>query len=438
MSPTLLLHPYVLGAILVSAPGAAFWLSWPRRRWVAFEVAVCSAAVWAAGFVLVSTTHGRELWTAMGAWSILGGLYSAYVVGRNANEYDRLDAALVERSTRRTALTAEVQQAKAKGSKTEAEQREVLALYGLVKGLSEALTWDEIRPKLEAAVLQFVGIEEFGLYVCDLRAQNALHPLVTRRLGTTVGASWDALDRYLKEKKVQLTAPHVMEKPDQAVIVPIREGQELMGLFFGRVPQGADPQALITRAQGFAEETGFAFRRLKLFQEVERLSQIDGLTGVARRGVLDQRLKDEAVRAKTFKTSFCVMLLDIDHFKKLNDNYGHQFGDQVLRRVAEILKESVYETDFVARYGGEEFVILAPRADAVGVLRKAEAVRSNVEREVFHLGMQEVRVTVSIGISHFPRDGGTPEEIVHAADDALYHCKETGRNRAIDIAAVRR
>ncbi|MBI4347676.1 MAG: GGDEF domain-containing protein [Elusimicrobia bacterium] len=435
---TLLLHPLVLGAFLISTPGLAFWVSWPRRRWAALELTVCAALVWAAGFALVSTAHGRELWIATGAWTVLGGLYAVYVVSRNAGEYDRLEAAVAERGTRKDALQREVAQAKAKGSKVEAEQREVLALYGLVKGLSEALTWDEIRPKLEAAVLQFVGIEEFGLYVCDLRAQNALHPLVTRRLGTTVGASWETLDRYLKERKVALSAPHVMDKPDRAVIVPIREGQELMGLFFGRVPEGADPQALITRAHGFAEETGFAFRRLKLFQEVERLSQIDGLTGVARRGVLDMRLKDETVRAKTFKTTFCVMLLDIDHFKKLNDTYGHQFGDQVLRRVAEIIKDSVYETDFVARYGGEEFCILAPRADAVGVLRKAEAVRSNVEREVFHLGMQEVRVTVSIGISHFPRDGNTPEEVVHRADDALYHCKETGRNRAIDIATVRR
>lgn len=433
----LLLHPMILGAFLVSTPGVSFWISWPRRRWAALGVAAGSAAVWLAGFVLVTTNHHRQLWIAMGVWSVVGGLYAAYVVARNAKEYDRFEAALAEREGRKAAMQKEVLVAKERGSRTEAEQREVLALYGLVKGLSEALSWDEIRPKLEAAVQQFVGIEEFALYVCDLRAQNALHPLVTRRLGgTSVGATWDSLDRYLKERKVALGAPHVMEQPEQAVVVPIREGQELMGLFFARVPQGADPQVLVKRAMGFAEETGFAFRRLKLFQEVERLSQIDGLTGVARRGVLDQRLKDEAVRAKTFKTSFCVMLLDIDHFKKLNDTYGHQFGDQVLRRVGEILKTSIYETDFVARYGGEEFSILAPRADPVGVLRKAETVRANIEREVFTLGMEQIRVTVSLGIAHFPRDGSTPEDVVHQADQALYHAKETGRNRAVDIATV--
>jgi len=132
------------------------------------------------------------------------------------------------------------------------------------------------------------------------------------------------------------------------------------------------------------------------------------------------------------------MLLDIDHFKDLNDTYGHQFGDQVLQQLGEILRGSVYDTDFVGRYGGEEFAILLPRAQPDGVLRKGEAIRSAVEGRAFQLAGERVQVTVSIGIAHFPRDGQTEDLIVQQADQALYEAKERGRNRVVDISDVRK
>jgi two-component system cell cycle response regulator len=144
------------------------------------------------------------------------------------------------------------------------------------------------------------------------------------------------------------------------------------------------------------------------------------------------------VRAKTFKTTLCLMMLDIDHFKRLNDRYGHPFGDQVLRRVGELLNASVYDTDFVARYGGEEFVVVLPRAEPAGALRKAEAIRRTLENERFALALETIRVTASFGIAHFPRDAATPEELIGQADAALYQAKSQGRNRVIDCEALRR
>ena len=101
------------------------------------------------------------------------------------------------------------------------------------------------------------------------------------------------------------------------------------------------------------------------------------------------------------------MILDIDHFKSLNDGHGHPFGDQVLKRIGAVLNSLVYDTDFVARYGGEEFAIVLPRAEPAGALRKAEAIRAAIEAEVFSVGFEELRVTISIGVSHFPRDAST-------------------------------
>jgi diguanylate cyclase (GGDEF)-like protein len=130
------------------------------------------------------------------------------------------------------------------------------------------------------------------------------------------------------------------------------------------------------------------------------------------------------------------MIADIDHFKRVNDTYGHQFGDAVLKKVGELLKDGVYETDFVGRYGGEEFGIVLPRADFEGVFRKAEALRMKIAGENFQHGFESVRITVSIGIAHFPRDGSDAQELFAKADAALYSAKEGGRNRVVDAGAI--
>ena len=259
-----------------------------------------------------------------------------------------------------------------------------------------------------------------------------------RGLRTSPGASWATLERLFQEQGTNAGVARAFEKPERSVGVPIREGQELLGYLYTRVPEGAAPEAWLAKTQSFVSELGVAFRRVKLFQEVERLSEIDGLTGVRRRGAFDKKISEELVRAKTFKTTFALMILDIDHFKSLNDGHGHPFGDQVLKRIGAVLNALVYDTDFVARYGGEEFAIVLPRAEPAGALRKAEAIRAAIEAEIFSVGFEELRVTVSIGVSHFPRDASSSEELVARADAALYAAKSAGRNRVVDSDALSR
>jgi diguanylate cyclase (GGDEF)-like protein len=205
----------------------------------------------------------------------------------------------------------------------------------------------------------------------------------------------------------------------------------VLGLLVCAAPRGNEAAALDASGR-FISEISFALKRVQLFRQVEWLSLTDGLTGLWRRNALDEKIKEEMRRSAAFKTTLGFMIVDIDHFKRLNDNYGHQFGDAVLKRVAQLLKAGVYETDFVGRYGGEEFGIVLPRADAAGVLRKAETMRARIEAEVFSQGLETVRLTISIGIAHFPRDGGTPAELIAKADKALYAAKESGRNKVVD------
>ncbi|MEE8424912.1 MAG: GGDEF domain-containing protein [Elusimicrobiota bacterium] len=426
---------HALAAAMMFLPSLAVWAAWPRRRRASWIAAAVAPALWGAGFLLVSESE-RPLWIAVGSITVIACLYAAYAVARNIGDFESCDRKIEQRTKARDTILRKVNELKARIHKIEIEQRESLALYSMIKGLSEALTWEDMKPKLDLAVQQYLGIKDYALFVSG-GDSGGFRPLIRKNLSSSVGGSWETLQRYQQEHGLRPRVPHALPPPENALVLPIFEDQKLTGYFFERLPPGADPAALLEKSQTFIDEIAFAFRRVRLFQEVERHSQIDGLTGVHRRGVLDQKLKDEIVRAQTFKTTFCLMMLDIDHFKNINDSYGHPFGDQVLRRIGTILKNSVYETDFVARYGGEEFAILLPRAESAGVLRKAEAVRSAVEAEEFELANERVRVTVSIGIAHFPKDGNTAEAVVRQADQALYSAKEKGRNQVVEISKVR-
>jgi diguanylate cyclase (GGDEF)-like protein len=420
-------------AVLSLFPAISLWGAYPRRKWASSASAGGIVVLWLIGFLILGGEH-FAMWAAAGACGMISCFYALHVIGRNSEEYEKLESAQAQRKIRNEALAREVGSIKHRIHKVDTEQRETLALYSMIKGLSEALTWDDVRPKLEIAIRQYLGVESFALYVAE---QGKMRPIARRRLGSSVGAQWAVLERFLQERKLPLRVPHVIEVPEKAISVPIFEKENLIGYFFVQAPKNADPAALLSKAENFVDEISFAFKRVLLFQEVERHSQTDGLTGLYRRGALDERMREEVVRARTFKTGFCFMLLDIDRFKSLNDKYGHPFGDEVLGRVGRVLRDSFYDTDFVARYGGEEFAVLMPRAQEAGVRRKAEAVRRAVESEVFEMAMQRIRVTISIGIAYFPRDGESAESVLRQADQALYYAKENGRNQAVDISDVR-
>ncbi len=162
-------------------------------------------------------------------------------------------------------------------------------------------------------------------------------------------------------------------------------------------------------------------------EELERLSTTDALTKLYNRRYLMTRLEDEARRARRSDRPFSMLMIDVDHFKRYNDTYGHQAGDEVLAGVSGILQECVREVDCAARYGGEEFIIVLPETPAEGAIDVAARIRSRLATEVFPGG----KVTVSLGIAEFPADGETPEFVLRAADAALYRAKREGRDRVV-------
>jgi len=162
-------------------------------------------------------------------------------------------------------------------------------------------------------------------------------------------------------------------------------------------------------------------------EELERLSASDSLTGLSNRRILTQRLSEELLRAQRHSHSFTVLMLDVDHFKKYNDAYGHPAGDEVLKKVASILRNCTRAGDCTARYGGEEFAVLLSGKGGDTALQLAERIRERVAAEEFVGG----KVTISGGIAEFPHHGHTAEAVISSADEALYEAKREGRNRVV-------
>lgn len=165
----------------------------------------------------------------------------------------------------------------------------------------------------------------------------------------------------------------------------------------------------------------------RLLQEKNESIRKDLLTGIFNRLAYEEQIQAEYQRWKRFGNPLTFVIWDVDHFKGINDRYGHAVGDEVLRGVARQLASQVRSTDFVARYGGEEFTMLLPGADLNAALKVVDKLRLNIAESEFIVNGIKVPVTISCGLSSF-EGGDVPENVFHRADHALYRAKQAGRN----------
>jgi len=173
------------------------------------------------------------------------------------------------------------------------------------------------------------------------------------------------------------------------------------------------------------------FKMKYQYMEKEFMSVLDGLTGLYNRRQLELNLEQEYNRTKRHPSDFCLAILDIDFFKKVNDTYGHQYGDYVLKTVANLMKSCFRKTDLLYRYGGEELVIIMPETNIEGGLIPVQRLRRTVEEYDFEYNGVKAKVTVSIGLTMNYQDFNNHTEMLKSADEALYKAKESGRNRVI-------
>jgi len=181
------------------------------------------------------------------------------------------------------------------------------------------------------------------------------------------------------------------------------------------------PDELKTSVQVLSRQITLGYEKALLYEEVDALSRIDGLTGLYLRRFFMKRFDEELERAERYNYKVAFVMCDIDDFKKYNDTFGHQMGDRILEKVAQVLRGNLKPGDVAGRYGGEEFCMFAPVLKKEEGAKKAEEIRRSVE--------EKIKVTVSIGISYFPDDASIKEDLIKTADIALYRAKEKGKNR---------
>lgn len=185
-------------------------------------------------------------------------------------------------------------------------------------------------------------------------------------------------------------------------------------------------------ATAVSERVSLAVANLKLREVLRYQSIQDPLTGLFNRRYLEESLDREVNRATRAQRNVSVVMLDIDHFKRFNDTFGHQSGDMLLKEVAAVIKARVRSGDLACRYGGEEFALILSETDAAGARACVEKIREAVKQLTVHFRGQSLgSVTISAGIAAFPGHSDKSEELVHMADMALYRAKKEGRDRVV-------
>jgi diguanylate cyclase (GGDEF)-like protein len=236
--------------------------------------------------------------------------------------------------------------------------------------------------------------------------------------------------------------PHTMdfrlyEETRSRVIIPLVSfGQSLGLLLLACGESGCFNPHDLAPLESVADICATAIQNAYYVERVRQLAYRDGLTGIFNRRFFEMRMTVEIDRAQRFGSGLAVIMIDIDQFKSLNDDFGHLLGDEVLRQVSSMLHQQVRKIDVVCRYGGEEFAILLAQANAKDAFDVADKLRASVEAWAFP-GVPRP-VTISAGVAGYPDHGVTRDDLMKAADEGLYAAKQGGRNRVFMAPANKR
>jgi diguanylate cyclase (GGDEF)-like protein len=213
--------------------------------------------------------------------------------------------------------------------------------------------------------------------------------------------------------------------------VPLVSSGKLIGIMrvvteSGAMPSDRERHLLMI----YANSSAVAIDNSLLHKKAEELTITDALTELFNYRYFRNKLTDELRRADRYRQRFSLLMMDLDHFKDINDAYGHQTGNIVLREVAGVIKQCIRDVDIVARYGGEEFVVILPQTGDHDALTIAERIRSTIEKYYFSnaRGQRDIQMTVSIGVASYPDGVRTLEQLIEKVDKALYQAKAAGRN----------
>jgi diguanylate cyclase (GGDEF)-like protein len=358
------------------------------------------------------------------------------------------DAQSMESMQRELALKAQVEAQHRLLDETnrrlQSSLKELTLLFDLARTLNSTLQLDELLRFISELLGRNLGYNKFALLLVDeptgdlvAKATFGLDPgLVGHRCNRGDGAAgWAAQERQVLLIRDTHSDPHrpsdrwLQGMEGSVLAVPMLHKERCVGvldLFRPVVDAFAEDEVRLL--QSVASQAAMAIANARMHQEMVKLSNTDALTGIANRRSFFARLEMEIDRAERFDQAVALAMIDVDHFKELNDAWGHLAGDGALRRVASLLASRVRKVDTVARYGGEEFALILPGARQQDAAEAVEKLRQLVENMVTLDGTRQAHITISAGIASYPQDARELATLVDCADAALYAAKQAGRN----------
>jgi len=372
----------------------------------------------------------------------------------DARKFEPADVALVNAAA---AQVVRVVQSERVFQALERSKHEHERFYQASAELNRALTLDQVY---DAAIAGARGVCEFEFgCIATYEARRGSHTIrrvVGEGSDKLLGTSHkdpSSIASMVAKNKLALPAggdwherdvpvfshPMRIKDYESLLVVPLIVKDEVIGTFtVAATRAGAFPSDRRVMLGVIANQVAVSMQNARMYEALEEQATTDGLTGLVNHRTFQERFSTMLGRAERHELSVSLLLTDIDHFKKINDTYGHPTGDEVLRRVAAILKASARKIDIVARYGGEEFALVLEGTDRAGARQLAERIRQEVEQQSFPSAKGAFGATLSIGVASYPDDAREKPEIIARADQSLYSAKHGGRNRTVCFSDIDR
>ncbi|MFL5343228.1 MAG: diguanylate cyclase [Hyalangium sp.] len=377
---------------------------------------------------------------------------------RGTDELSRLGSAFNQMLARLTSMKVEeidthrdlalTKEKLALKEKLEERITELSLLFDVAHSLNATLELGEMFERITRLVVERLKIPNFSIMLTNadgLLEIRSAWPLHRGSEGLTFAMGEGACGRAAELRRA-VYLPDVSDRSSgfakrnlvggtdhgSLLAMPMLHMDVVLGVMNFQRPEvaGFSPEEL-ELLMAVADQAATAVKNARLHAETVQLTMTDPLTGVANRRHLFMRMEAELARAQRYSTPMSVLMIDVDHFKRLNDSEGHRTGDEILRRVCDVLKTRVRKVDTLARYGGEEFMVLLPQTAREGALEVGEKLRRAVlETASLAVATQPTgHVTISIGVASFPEDASEQETLVDCVDAALYASKRGGRNK---------
>jgi len=292
--------------------------------------------------------------------------------------------------------------------------------YQEIKNEYEKLCRENASLKEKNSLLEKASEETIALY--DI-TKNICKTLDEKKVFSVFK---EQITRYIEIKDCRfIKAPKDILENSSYLVLPLEINKKPIGYLAADGIKEEDSEKFHILAQQLL----LGIKRAFLYKQVQELAITDTLTGIFTRRFYMQRFKEEIERSLKFNLKFSFLMVDVDHFKEYNDQYGHLVGDAILKEISKAIKENIRQIDLMGRYGGEEFSIVLVETDKEGAKFAAERIRQALEARHIRAYDEDLRVTISIGISTFPIDAKNAQAIIEKADLALYKAKQSGRNK---------